>query len=246
MRARLSSIDATGLPLGLFDEAEYDELSFKAKPGDLFVFYQRRHSRRAQPPRPLFWPGARGGDRRRMRNKVGGLCSQRDFQSGDRTRRGRGYIRRSDGGRDQSERRPVYRQTQVKRARESSACGRLRLRYRAGDMRARTTDLDCEDLDCEELYCEAVALERLAARHGTPLYVYSAAMIRARLRAFAGAFRAIPHTLCYSVKANSTLAILRLVAGEGAGFDVVSGGELQRVLRVQPQSREQSCVLRSG
>ena len=83
-----------------------------------------------------------------------------------------------------------------------------------------------------ELYCEAVALESLAARHGSPLYVYSAAMIRARVNAFAHAFRSIPHTLCYSVKANSTLAILRLLAGMGAGFDVVSGGELQRVLRV--------------
>jgi diaminopimelate decarboxylase len=83
-----------------------------------------------------------------------------------------------------------------------------------------------------ELYCEAVALKGLAARHATPLYVYSAAMIRARMKAFAHAFRSIPHTLCYSVKANSTLAILRLVASEGAGFDVVSGGELQRVLRV--------------
>jgi diaminopimelate decarboxylase len=83
-----------------------------------------------------------------------------------------------------------------------------------------------------ELYCEAVALEGLAARHGTPLYVYSAAMIRARVNAFAHAFRSISHTLCYSVKANSTLAVLRLVAGEGAGFDVVSGGELHRVLRV--------------
>ncbi len=83
-----------------------------------------------------------------------------------------------------------------------------------------------------ELYCEAVALKGLAERHGTPLYVYSAAMVRARVKAFAHAFRSIPHTLCYSVKANSTLAILRLVAGEGAGFDVVSGGELQRVLRV--------------
>ena len=57
-------------------------------------------------------------------------------------------------------------------------------------------------------------------------------MIRARVNAFAHAFHSIPHTLCYSVKANSTLAILRLLAGEGAGFDVVSGGELHRVLRV--------------
>jgi diaminopimelate decarboxylase len=55
-------------------------------------------------------------------------------------------------------------------------------------------------------------------------------MIRARLQAFGRAFRSHPHTLCYSVKANSTLAILRLIASEGAGFDVVSGGELRRVL----------------
>jgi len=87
-----------------------------------------------------------------------------------------------------------------------------------------------------ELYCEAVPLEILVARHGTPLYVYSTAMIRARVNAFVSAFHSIPHTLCYSVKANSTLAILRLLAGEGAGFDVVSGGELQRVLRVSRKS----------
>ncbi|MGA2355745.1 MAG: diaminopimelate decarboxylase [Terriglobales bacterium] len=89
------------------------------------------------------------------------------------------------------------------------------------------------------MYCEGVALERLAARHGTPLYVYSAEMIRARLKAFRRAFRSIPHTLCYSVKANSTLAILRLVAAEGAGFDVVSGGELERVLRVKRKAASQ-------
>jgi diaminopimelate decarboxylase len=61
-------------------------------------------------------------------------------------------------------------------------------------------------------------------------------MIRARLQAFARAFQSQPHTLCYSVKANSTLAVLRLVASEGAGFDVVSGGELQRVLRASSKS----------
>lgn len=88
----------------------------------------------------------------------------------------------------------------------------------------------------DALYCERVALEDLAKRHGTPLYVYSTAMIHARVNAFARAFRSVPHTLCYSVKANSTLAILRLMAREGAGFDVVSGGELQRVLRVNRKS----------
>jgi diaminopimelate decarboxylase len=110
----------------------------------------------------------------------------------------------------------------VKRARESQALRPPAFAYRGAIAGGRAT----------ELYCEGVAIESLAVRHGTPLYVYSAAMIRARLNAFANAFRSIPHTLCYSVKANSTLAILRLVASEGAGFDVVSGGELQRVLRV--------------
>ena len=101
---------------------------------------------------------------------------------------------------------------------------------------ARLRESAPPNLSGEDLYCEAVPLAGLAARHGTPLYVYSAAMIRARLNAFAHAFRSIPHTLCYSVKANSTLAILRLVADEGAGFDVVSGGELERVLRASPKA----------
>jgi diaminopimelate decarboxylase len=83
-----------------------------------------------------------------------------------------------------------------------------------------------------QLFCEGVGLEALAAHYATPLYVYSAAMIRARVKAFSRAFESIPHTVCYSVKANSTLALLRLLAREGTGFDVVSGGELQRVLRV--------------
>jgi diaminopimelate decarboxylase len=95
-----------------------------------------------------------------------------------------------------------------------------------------------------ELYCEAVSLESIAARYGTPLYVYSTAMIRSRVNAFGRAFHSIPHTLCYSVKANSTLGILRLLAHEKTGFDVVSGGELQRVLRVNPKAA--SKVVFSG
>ena len=83
------------------------------------------------------------------------------------------------------------------------------------------------------LFCEKMDLLQLAARYGTPLYVYSSETIRTRLQAYAHAFRSIPHTLCYSVKANSTLAVLRLVAQQKAGFDVVSGGELERVLRVK-------------
>jgi len=87
--------------------------------------------------------------------------------------------------------------------------------------------------DSSSLLCEKVDLADLAARHGTPLYVYSSLTIRNRLREFDRAFRSIPHTICYSVKANSTLGVLRLIAAHGAGFDVVSGGELERVLRVK-------------
>jgi diaminopimelate decarboxylase len=82
------------------------------------------------------------------------------------------------------------------------------------------------------LSCDNISLTRLAERFGTPLYVYSASTIRERMRGFDRAFRRIAHTVCYSVKANSNLSILRLLAKLGCGFDVVSGGELERVLRV--------------
>lgn len=81
------------------------------------------------------------------------------------------------------------------------------------------------------LHCERLALSRLAEKFSTPLYAYSAGAIRQRYREFDRAFRGSSHTVCYSVKANSNLAILRLLARLGCGFDVVSGGELERVLR---------------
>ena len=80
------------------------------------------------------------------------------------------------------------------------------------------------------LHCEDVALPQLAEQYGTPVYVYSAATINERYDTFDRAFRAIPHSICYSVKANSNLSILRMLAKKGCGFDVVSGGELERVL----------------
>lgn len=81
------------------------------------------------------------------------------------------------------------------------------------------------------LHCEGLPLSRLAEKFGTPLYAYSAGAIRRRYREFDRAFRGFPHTVCYSVKANSNLVILRLLARLGCGFDVVSGGELERILR---------------
>ena len=81
------------------------------------------------------------------------------------------------------------------------------------------------------LVCDGVALADVAARAGTPSYVYSAATILDNYRAYASAFGDVPHTVCYAVKANSNLSVLRLLAQEGAGFDIVSAGELYRVMK---------------
>ncbi len=81
-----------------------------------------------------------------------------------------------------------------------------------------------------ELHAEDVPLSRLADQFGTPLYAYSRAALSAAFRDFDQAFAARDHLVCFAVKANSNLGILNLFARLGAGFDVVSGGELQRVL----------------
>lgn len=80
------------------------------------------------------------------------------------------------------------------------------------------------------LHLEDVALDTLAERFGTPLYVYSRRALEEAYQAYARAFANTPHLICYAVKANSSLAILNLFARLGAGFDIVSGGELARVL----------------
>lgn len=82
------------------------------------------------------------------------------------------------------------------------------------------------------LHCGGVSIAALADQYGTPLYVYDAGSILDSFRAIRAAFAELEPLVCYSVKANGNLAILKLLAGEGSGFDVVSGGELDRVLRV--------------
>ncbi|CAN1605977.1 diaminopimelate decarboxylase [Pseudomonas mediterranea] len=81
-----------------------------------------------------------------------------------------------------------------------------------------------------ELFAEGVALSAIAERFGTPTYVYSRAHIEAQYRTFADALTGMPHLVCFAVKANSNLGVLNLLARLGAGFDIVSGGELERVL----------------
>ena len=80
------------------------------------------------------------------------------------------------------------------------------------------------------LHCEGVPLEAIAEAHGTPTYVYSRQTIESAFLAYQNALADRPHLVCYAVKANSNLAILNVLAGLGAGFDVVSIGELERVI----------------
>ena len=83
----------------------------------------------------------------------------------------------------------------------------------------------------QQLYAEAVPLATIAKRFGTPCYVYSRAAIESAYRAYDQAFGTRDHLICYAVKANSNLAILNLLARCGSGFDIVSGGELERVIK---------------
>lgn len=81
------------------------------------------------------------------------------------------------------------------------------------------------------LHAEGVAVPKIAAEHGTPAYVYSRAALEDAWRAYDDAFATVDHRICYAVKANSNLAVLDVLARLGSGFDIVSGGELERVLQ---------------
>src|SRR5689334_20012246 len=82
------------------------------------------------------------------------------------------------------------------------------------------------------IFCEDVSLEAVAQSAGTPAYVYSRAGIESSYRTLDKALAGIPHTLCYAMKANANLSILRTLADLGSSFDIVSGGELDRLRRI--------------
>ncbi|QUW66996.1 diaminopimelate decarboxylase [Pseudomonas synxantha] len=89
-----------------------------------------------------------------------------------------------------------------------------------------------------ELFAEGVALSAIAQRFGTPTYVYSRTHIEAQYRSFTDALDGVPHLVCYAVKANSNLGVLNVLARMGAGFDIVSRGELERVLAAGGQAEK--------
>ncbi len=83
----------------------------------------------------------------------------------------------------------------------------------------------------KDLYCEDVAVREIAQKVGTPFYLYSHATLARHIRHFQKAFAAVPHLVCFSAKANSNLAVMKVFINAGAGVDIVSGGELFRTLR---------------
>lgn len=97
------------------------------------------------------------------------------------------------------------------------------------------TDFEYRD---KRFFCEETSLGEIAQKTGTPCYVYSSRSILERYAAYDQAFGGIPHTICYAVKANSNLALLNLLASAGAGFDIVSGGELYRVIQAGGDPRK--------
>jgi len=92
----------------------------------------------------------------------------------------------------------------------------------------------------KKLFCEGVAVETLAGKFGTPLYVYSQRTLARHFQELDSALAPLDHLVCFAMKSNSNLAVLRTIAGLGGGFDIVSGGELQRVIAAGGDPRK--CV----
>jgi diaminopimelate decarboxylase len=91
-----------------------------------------------------------------------------------------------------------------------------------------------------KLFCEGISVQALAEKHGTPLYIYSQQTLAGHFQSLDGALRTLNHRVCFAVKSNSNLAVLRVLARLGAGFDIVSEGELRRVIAAG--GSPQSCV----
>src|SRR5271169_1162752 len=92
----------------------------------------------------------------------------------------------------------------------------------------------------KKLFCEGVAVETLAKRFGTPLYIYSQRTLTNHFQKLDSALAPLDHMICFAMKANSNLSVLRTLADLGGGFDIVSGGELQRVIAAGGDPRK--CV----
>ena len=201
-------IEATGLPLGLFDEADYDEFKFRMKPGDMFVFFSDGILDARNRKGELFGRGRVENNRRRVRR-----ISRRTASS----------IRSSKPWPSTP---PAWKPSTIRPWSPSECKAARTLHARENDLAqsepsvARPPgfvyrEMQTRQLTRRTLFCTAKMFlcRSWPSSHGTPLYVYSAATIRERYaRVRRSAFRDIPHTICYSVKGKFQPGILRLLA----------------------------------
>ena len=220
---RVEEIPVAGIPLGLFASAEYEERSLRCKPGDVFLFLTDGITDATSSKGNMFGRGRLEKVAIKNAHRSADEIAQAIFGAVNDHAKGVEAFDdltivvlkvKGTAGPKVSDSRPQERPPAFTYARST---GRGKASRR-------------------ELLADQLPLRQLAERYGTPLYVYSATAIRQRYRQFDEAFSNCEHTICYSVKANSNLSILRLLASLGAGFDIVSGGELQRVLQASRKS----------
>src|ERR1019366_7783658 len=112
----------------------------------------------------------------------------------------------------------------------------LQLHFEAGTLNSRC--MHDFHYTGKQLRCEGVDIEALARKYGTPLYVYSQHTLTEHFEALDQALAGVDHLVCFAVKSNSNLSVLRVLARLGSGFDIVSGGELQRVMAAGGDPRQ--------
>ena len=230
------------MPLGLFDEAEYDEFKFRMKPGDMFVFFSDGILDARNRKGELFGRG--------RVEKIIAECEGKsatcvvdslfkavaEHSAGVETFDDQTVvaIRVRGGGTHATPKEKMTSRSQKPAVRPP------------GFVYRETSAASFAAAGQSVLHCDEVALPKLAEQYGTPLYVYSATMIRERYDAFDDAFRDVPHTICYSVKANSNLTHSANVGAEG--LRVRRGFRRRTGTRAHGgrQSGQASCLFRRG
>ena len=234
-KGQIERVEAVGLPLGLFDTVEHEEIAFNAAPGDVFVFFSDGLVDATSPRRCYVWPRSYREDRRANWHLSADDLVKTLFQAVRRSHRRRRTVRRPDRGSAQSERFHQVSRPKMKKSTHPEG------RPPAFPYLAESRSKSARSLHCERA-SSAQAGAKNTARRCTSIPAPPFA-IATRLSTAAFARRTAP--VCYSVKANSNLSMLRMLGHLGCGLDVVSGGELERVLRRrQTRSRARRLLRR--
>jgi hypothetical protein len=213
----VEQINLTGFPIGIFDDATYEEWSVRLNTGDILLFYSDGITEASNREGKFFGTGRIEGSSGRQRAFEFERTCRPLARGSAGIHAGRRHHGRSHAGGDES---------QVSAASSHSRASRS---AHVVDPARYTPGFSYRG---SQLYCEGVSVAAAAKRFGTPMYLYSRASIEQAYRRMDAAFGALPHTICYAMKANSNLSILRIFAALGSGFDIVSGGELYRLRKI--------------